>query len=101
MRVSYRKVAGPFTRVHSNRIRGNDFKQKEACVRLDIRKKPLYCESDEALKQASHLWASSRPGWGFGQPGLMKGVPDSGRGLEVGVLQSPFQFKPFNDSMIL
>ena len=49
-----------------------------------------------------HLWRCSRSGCiGSWQPGLARGNPAHGEGLEQNDLWCPFQPKPFCDSMIL
>ena len=39
--------------------------------------------------------------WGFEQPGLVGGVPVCSRDLELDVLKSPFQPKPFCDLTVI
>ena len=49
----------------------------------------LYCEGGEALEQVAQRGCGGplpgsvqgQVGWGFGQPGLVEGVPAHGRGL--------------------
>ena len=67
----------------------------------------LYCEGGGAPAQvAQRICACRLPGsaqgqvgWGFEQLGVVEGVPAHSRGVELGDLGSPFQPKPFHDSM--
>jgi len=103
---AYRKDReGLFTRVCSDRTKGNDSKLKEGRFRLkeDI----LYSEGCEALEQVAQRSCGyplpgsvqGQVGWGFEQPGLVEDVPAHGRG---GWNQMIFKVpsKP-NHSMIL
>ena len=72
----------------------------------------LYSEGGEALAQAAKKCCGYpipggiqlQAGWGPGQPGLVfdmeVGSPACGRGLELDDPWSPFQPKPFYDTMI-
>jgi len=74
-------------RACGNRTRGGGFKLKEGRFRSDLRKKFFtlrvvrpWPRLPKAVMMSPHC---SRPGWmGFGQPGLVEGVPAHGRGLE-------------------
>ena len=68
------------------------FKLKEGRFRLEVRRKILHSEGGEALAQTvqgscgcpvpGHV--QGQAGWGFGQPGLLGGIPAYGRGVETG-----------------
>lgn len=79
-----------FTRAYSDRTRGNGFKLKEGRFRVDIWKKLLTVRvvrywnrlSREVVDASSLEVFQDQTGWGFGQSGLVGGVPVHGRGLD-------------------
>ncbi|GAB0203618.1 mitochondrial enolase superfamily member 1 [Grus japonensis] len=82
LKGAYRKAGeGLFIRECSDRTRGNGFKLKEEEI--------LYCEGGEALEQVAQRGCGSplpgsvqgQVGGGFGQRGLVEGVPAYGRGV--------------------
>ncbi|GAB0204204.1 hypothetical protein GRJ2_002886000 [Grus japonensis] len=85
---AYRKAGeGLFTRAWSARTRGNGLKLKEG--RFRYLEEILHYEGDEPLEQVAQRGCGSpipgsvqgQVGWGFGQPGLVEGVPAHGRGV--------------------
>jgi len=86
LKGAYRKdEEGFFIRESSNRTRDNGFKLKES--RFRYKEEILYYEGSEALAQAAQRSCGcplprsvqGQVGWGFEQPGLVKGVPAHGR----------------------
>ena len=81
---------GLFVRECNDRTKGNSFKLKEGRFRLDIQRK-FFTQCGEALAQAAQRscgcpipgGVQGQAGWGFGQPGLVGGVPAHGKGLEL------------------
>ncbi|GAB0203512.1 hypothetical protein GRJ2_002816800 [Grus japonensis] len=101
------KLEGLFTRAWSDRMRGNGFKLREGRFRL--KEEIFHCEGGETLEQVAQRSCGGpipgsvqgQVGWGFGQSGLVEGVPaHGGGGLELDDLSGPFQPKWFYDSRI-
>ena len=86
LKGSYKKAGeGLFTRICSDRKRGNGFKLKDGRFRLDIRKKYFtvrvlrhWNRLPREVTDASSLEVFKARLMGFEQPGLVEGVPDHG-----------------------
>ena len=78
-----------FTRTCNDRTKSNSFKLKEGSFRLDTRKKFFMMRvvrhwnrlPREAVDAPIPGSVQGQVGWGFGQPGLVEGVPAHGRGV--------------------
>ncbi|GAB0188844.1 hypothetical protein GRJ2_001349700 [Grus japonensis] len=90
LKGDYRKGGeGLFIRECSHRTRGNGFKLKEGRFRLDLRKKfftvRVVTYWDQVAQRSCGYpipgSVQGRVGWGFGQPGLVEGVPARSRGV--------------------
>ncbi|GAB0204759.1 hypothetical protein GRJ2_002941500 [Grus japonensis] len=91
--AAYQYLKGPTGKMErdclcSDRTRGNGFKLKEGPFRLDVRKKfftvrvvRYWNRLPREAVDAPPGSAQGQVGWGFGQHGLVEGVPAHGRGL--------------------